>query len=129
MSMLFIDRESPLFAQPLLVGRPNIGSRAEIHRHLDEILDRRWLSNEGQVVLELERRLASYIGVKHCLTVCNATIGLEIAYRVTELSGEVIVPANTFAATVHALQWQGIKPVFCDIDPKTHNLDVDSVEA
>jgi dTDP-4-amino-4,6-dideoxygalactose transaminase len=129
MSLLFSNRESPLFSQPLHVGRPNIGSREEIHRHIDEILDRRWLSNEGPVVLELERRLADYVGVKHCLTVCNATIGLEIAYRATELSGEVIVPSNTFAATVHALIWQGIRPVFCDIDPITHNLDVGSVEA
>jgi dTDP-4-amino-4,6-dideoxygalactose transaminase len=123
-----IGGKSPMFSQPLHVGRPNIGSASEIHRYIDEILERRWLSNDGQVVQEFERKLAEYIGVKHCLAVCNATIGLEIAYRVAGLSGEVIVPANTFAATVHALQWQGIKPVFCDIDPNTHNLDLNCVE-
>lgn len=123
-----MDLQAPVFAEPLHVGRPNIGCAAEIHRRIDEILERRWLSNAGVVVQEFEQKIADYVGVKHCLAVCNATIGLEIAYRAAGLTGEVIVPANTFAATVHALQWQGIRPVFCDIDSKTHNLDPRSVE-
>lgn len=58
---------------------------------------------------------------------CNGTIALEIATRALGFQNEVIVPSFTFIATAHALQWQGIKPVFADIDPKTHNLDPDSV--
>ena len=54
---------------------------------------------------------------------CNATISLEIAIRALGLTGEVIVPSFTFVATAHSLQWQEITPVFCDIDPQTHNLD------
>jgi dTDP-4-amino-4,6-dideoxygalactose transaminase len=67
-------------------------------------------------------------GAKHCIAVCNATIGLEIAIRALGMSGEVIVPSFTFAATAHALQWQGITPVFCDVDPVTHSLDPRDVE-
>ncbi len=119
---------SPAFPEPLHVGRPNIGNIDEIHRRIDEIFQRRWLSNDGVVVQEFEREIASIVGVKHCLAVCNATIGLEIAYKAAGFSGEVIVPANTFVATVHALQWQGITPVFCDIDPITHTLDPVRVE-
>jgi dTDP-4-amino-4,6-dideoxygalactose transaminase len=125
----FSPGHRPAFPQPLHVGRPNIGSTAAIHRRIDEILQRRWLSNDGVMVQEFERRIAALVGVKHCLAVCNATLGLEIAYRAAGLTGEVIVPANTFVATAHALQWQGITPVFCDIDPETHNLDPRCVEA
>lgn len=118
----------PAFREALHVGRPNVGCVAEVHRRIDEIFERRWLSNSGIVVEEFEQRIAEFVGVKHCLAVCNATIGLDLVYRAAEFSGEVIVPSNTFAATVHALQWQGLKPVFCDIDPVTHNLDPRRVE-
>src|SRR5690606_22863643 len=63
------------------------------------------------------------LGVKHCVAMCNGTIALEIAIRATGLRGEVIVPSWTFVATAHSLYWQGITPVFADIDPTTHNLD------
>jgi dTDP-4-amino-4,6-dideoxygalactose transaminase len=105
------------------VGRPNIGNPERFIELAREILDRRWLSNNGPLVQEFERRIASYLGVKHCICVCNATIGLEITTRAAGFEGEVIVPSYTFVATAHALQWQGITPVFADIDPRTHNLD------
>src|SRR5690606_13062712 len=66
---------------------------------------------------------------KHCIAMCNATIALEIAIRALGLKGEVIVPSFTFIATAHALQWQEITPVFCDVDPKTHNIDPNRIEA
>jgi len=74
-------------------------------------------------VQEFEQRIAKRLGVKHCVAMCNGTIALEIAIRALGLSGEVIVPSWTFVATAHALYWQGITPVFADIDPATHNLD------
>lgn len=95
---------------------------------VDEILDRRWLTNAGQCVKEFERRLADFLGVKHCIAMCNATVGLDITIRALELKGEVIVPSFTFIATAHALKWQQITPVFCDIDPATHNIDPRRVE-
>lgn len=113
----------PTPAQPLHVGRPNIGNPQRFLDLAREILDRRWLSNNGPLVQEFERRIATYLGVKHCICVCNATIGLEITTRAAGFEGEVIVPSYTFVATAHALQWQGITPVFADIDPSTHNID------
>ena len=113
----------PAFAQPLHVGRPNIGNRERLIERIDDMLDRRWLTNHGPYVEELEQRIASLLGVKHCIAMCNATVALEIAIRATGLSGEVIVPSMTFIATAHALQWQEITPVFGDVDPATHNID------
>ncbi len=119
---------TPAFREPLHVGRPNIGNRQHLFNRLNDILDRRWLTNNGVYVQEFEQRVAELLGVKHCIAVCNATVGLEIAIRAAELSGEVIIPSFTFIATAHALQWQEITPVFCDIDPQTHNLDPEQVE-
>lgn len=113
----------PLFSEALHVGRPNIGKRQTFEARVADILDRRWLTNSGQYVKELEQRIAELVGVKHCIAMCNATVALEIAIRALGLTGEVIVPSFTFIATAHALQWQQIVPVFCDIDPATHNID------
>lgn len=120
---------APAFAEPLHVGRPNVGDRARLAARLDDLLDRRWLTNGGPYVDELERRLAEHMGVRHVLAMCNATVALEIAIRALGLSGEVVVPSFTFVATAHALQWQQITPVFCDVDPATHNIDPARVEA
>jgi dTDP-4-amino-4,6-dideoxygalactose transaminase len=118
----------PAFEYPLHVGRPNIANRKRFMERVSGIFDRNWLSNNGPVVQEFEAAIASYLGVKHCICVCNATIGLEIVIRAAGLSGEVIVPSYTFVATAHALQWQEITPVFADIDPQTHNIDPAKVE-
>jgi dTDP-4-amino-4,6-dideoxygalactose transaminase len=118
----------PTFAEPLHVGRPNIGDRARFLEKVNDIFDRRWLSNNGTYARELESALAERLGVKHCLVVANGTIGLEIAVRALGLSGEVIVPAYTFIATAHALRWLGLTPVFCDVDPSTHTIDPVSAE-
>lgn len=117
----------PAFDEPLHVGRPNIGDREAFLARVGEIFDRAWLSNDGPMVRELESRVAELVGVKHCVAVCNGTVALEIAIRALGLTGEVIVPSYTFVATAHALHWQGITPVFADIDPVTHTLDPDAV--
>jgi dTDP-4-amino-4,6-dideoxygalactose transaminase len=113
----------------LHIGRPNIGNREDFNARINDILDRRWLSNNGKYVQEFEKRVSEMLGVKHSIAVCNATVGLEIAIRALDLSGEVIVPSFTFIATAHSLQWQQITPVFVDIDPTTHNVDPAKVEA
>ena len=113
----------PMFRQTIHVGRPNIGDRQRLRERIDDLLDRRWLTNNGQYVQEFERRVALRIGVRHVVAVCNGTVALEIAVRALGLTGEVIVPSFTFAATVHALHWLGITPVFCDVHPRTHTLD------
>jgi len=118
----------PAFGETLHVGRPNVGDREGFLARVNDILDRRWLTNNGKYVQEFERRIADFVGVRHCISMCNATVALEITTRALGMSGEVIVPSFTFIATAHALQWQEITPVFCDIDPATHNLDPARVE-
>ena len=120
---------TPAFTEARHVGRPNLGDRARFLTRLNDILDRRWLTNRGEYVIELEKRIAGLVGVRNCILVCNGTVGLELLVRALGLRGEVIVPAFTFVATAHALQWQEITPVFADIDPATHCLDPVSVES
>jgi dTDP-4-amino-4,6-dideoxygalactose transaminase len=124
---LAINGAPPAFDEPLHVGRPNIGNRDAFMQRVGQILDNQWLTNNGPTVQEFEQRIADYLGVKHCVAMCNGTIALEIAIRALGLTGEVIVPSWTFVATAHALYWQGITPVFADIDPATHNLDPNAV--
>jgi dTDP-4-amino-4,6-dideoxygalactose transaminase len=106
-----------------------MGSRARFHELVDGMFDRAWFTNNGPLVQEFEQRIAEHHQVEHCVVMCNGTIALEIAIRALGLTGEVIVPSYTFIATAHALSWQGITPVFADIDPLTHNLDPLAVEA
>jgi dTDP-4-amino-4,6-dideoxygalactose transaminase len=115
--------------QALHVGRPNIGSRDQFVARVADIFDRRWLSNDGPMVREFEAAVAGRLGVKHVVAMCNATVALEIASRALDLKGEVILPSYTFVATAHALQWQGITPVFADIEPESHNIDPAKIEA
>jgi dTDP-4-amino-4,6-dideoxygalactose transaminase len=121
--MLAIAGGKPRFAEPLHVGRPNLGDKGRLMQRIEDILERRWLTNDGPVVRELEQKICEITGVKHCVTMSNATIALEIAIRALDFGGEVIVPSYTFVATAHALQWQEITPVFADIDPETLNMD------
>lgn len=123
LSRLAIFGGVPSFSEKLHVGRPNIGNQEQLLARINDILNRRWLSNNGPCVQELEQRIAGFAGVRHCIAMCNATIALEILIRALGLTGEVVVPSFTFIATAHALQWQGITPVFCDVDLETHNLD------
>jgi dTDP-4-amino-4,6-dideoxygalactose transaminase len=118
----------PAFEEKLHVGRPNLGDRGSFLARINDMLDRRWFTNNGCFVQEFEERVAQLVCVKHCIATCNATVALELATRALGLHGEVIVPSFTFIATAHALQWQEITPVFCDIDPETHTIDPDQVE-
>lgn len=118
----------PAFPEPLHVGRPNIPDRRRFFERLEDILDRRWLTNNGLYVQEFERKVAAMLGVKHCVAVCNATVGLQVAAQALGLEGEVILPSFTFVATAHALRWLGLTPVFCDIQPDTLTLDPDRIE-
>ncbi len=120
---------SPAFQEPLHVGRPNIGDRGQFLEYVNTIFDNRWLTNHGPLVEQFEQELSEKLGVRHCIAICNATIALEITIRALNLTGEVIVPSFTFIATAHSLQWLGVRPVFGDIDPLTHNLDPKCVEA
>jgi dTDP-4-amino-4,6-dideoxygalactose transaminase len=128
MTQLAVCGGAPAFAESLHVGRPNLGNREALLARINDLLDRRWLSNDGPLVKEFERRVAEQAGVRHCIAVCNATVALGIAIRALAWRGEVIVPSFTFIATAHALQWLGLTPVFADVHPQTFNLDPRSLE-
>ena len=125
---LAIFGNAPAFAEKMHVGRPNTGNRERLLARINVMLDRSWFTNNGPYVQEFEAKLAEFTGVRQCVAMCNATVALEIAIRALGLTGEVIVPSFTFVATAHALQWQEITPVFCDIDPRTHTIDAAQLE-
>ncbi len=124
---LAIFGHPPAFDAPLHVGRPNLPDKWAVLKRIAGVLDSGWLTNGGPLVQEFERRLAEQTGAKHCLAVSNGTAALELALRALDLTGEVIVPSYTFIASAHAVAWQGLQAVFCDVDPATHTLDADEV--
>ncbi len=131
LSQLTIFGGKPAFAEALHVGCPNIPTgtaRADFLQSIAGILDRRWLTNHGPLVTEFEATIAKLIGVRNVIAVCNATLGLQITAKACGLTGEVIVPAFTFVATAHALQWIGLEPVFADVEPQRQTIDVEKIE-
>lgn len=131
-SDLAIHGGEPAFPDFLHVGRPNVGDRTRFLERIDDALDRRWLSNNGPYVQQLEERLAQLCGVRHCVAVANGTLALALAAAVTSQQGvvpnpKVLLPSLTFIATAHAFHWLGIEPVFLDIDPETLTLSPDRV--
>ena len=118
----------PAFDESLHVGRPNVGDRDRLLRRIEAVLDRAWFTNHGPMVQEFEAVLADRLGVRNVVAVANGTLGLEIATRAVGATGEVIVPSFTFAATPHAVRWQGMVPQFADIGSGAHVLDPASVE-
>jgi len=117
------------FAEPVYVTRPRIPDETVLLPILQGVLRSRWLTNDGEMVLRLEGLLRQRLGVGACASFCNGTVALLAALRALELEGEVITTPFTFPATVHAIEWMGLTPVFCDIDPSTFNLDVDAAAA
>jgi dTDP-4-amino-4,6-dideoxyglucose len=113
----------PVFSEPLHVGRPNVPDEKRVMQRIQEAVDRRWLTSFGPLVKQFEADLARTAGVRHAVATCNASIALQVLLRAAGLKGEVILPSFTFIATAHTLFWEGITPVFCDIDEATGNID------
>ncbi|BBO73749.1 dTDP-4-dehydro-6-deoxyglucose aminotransferase [Desulfosarcina widdelii] len=113
---------APLFKDHKHVGQINLPDWEHFKKEFQGIFDRVFFTNHGPKVNELEDRLADFLKVKHIVCMTNGTISLMMAARCLGLQGEVIVPAFTFIATVQTLVWAGLKPVFCDVDPATHNI-------
>lgn len=119
----------PIFAKPLPVGQLYFPSWDRYEAAMRGIFERRYYTNHGPLVQQLEQRLQEYLRVKHVICVTNATIGLMMAAEALELSGKVVMPSFTFIASAQSLSWTGIEPVFCDVDPKTHQLAIDKLDA
>ena len=107
--------------QDIPLVRPTVPHPDVIADDVHKILASRVLTN-GPYVRELERRAAAYLGVRHCVAVSSCTAGLMLVLRAADLSGDVVVPSFTFSATAHAIAWNGLRPVFADVDPETLTL-------
>lgn len=116
-------------AQPIYVTQPYLPPLEEFIPYLEQIWENRWLTNGGPFHQQFERALCEYLGVKHLALFTNGTLALVTALQALRITGEVITTPYSFVATAHSLLWNGIKPVFVDIDPNTLNLDPNKIEA
>ena len=115
--------------QPTYVTQPYLPPLEEFIPYLETIWDSRILTNGGPYHQQFERALADYLGVNHISLFSNGTVALVTALQALRISGEVITTPYSFVATAHSLLWNGIKPVFVDIDADTLTLDPDKIEA
>jgi len=112
----------------IFVTQPFLPPLEEYIPYLKEIWENKVLTNSGPFHQQLESKLAEYLGVAHISLFTNATIGLITALQALEIKGEVITTPFSFVATSHALLWNGIQPIFVDIDPATLNIDPSKIE-
>lgn len=115
--------------KPVFVTQPYLPPLEEFVPYLEQIWDNKILTNGGPMHQQLEQALCDYFGVEHIALFNNGTIALLTALQALRITGEVITTPYSFVATAHSLLWNGIKPVFADIDPRTLNLDPAKIEA
>ena len=113
----------------ITVTSPLMPNLDELNQYLQDIWQRKWITNNGHYHKELEKALCEYLDVPYVSLFTNGTLPLITALQALRITGEVITTPYSFVATTHALWWNGIKPVFVDIDPTTGNLDPDQIEA
>lgn len=113
----------------ITVTSPLLPDREEFNRLLSEIWDSKWITNNGRFHRQLEKELADYLKVPYISLFTNGTLPLITALQALRITGEVITTPYSFVATTHSLWWNGITPVFVDIDPATCNLDPARIEA
>lgn len=118
-----MDKKLITVTSPLL---PNLD---DFHAELQKIWDSKWITNNGDYHKKLEAALAEYLKVPYISLFTNGTLPLITALQALRITGEVITTPYSFVATTHALWWNGIKPVFVDIDPKTGDMDPNKIEA
>lgn len=113
----------------ITVTSPLLPPLEEFIPYLQDIWNRKWITNNGHYHQELEKALCEYLGVEYISVFTNGTLPLITALQALRITGEVITTPYSFVATTHSLWWNGIKPVFVDIDPATGNLDPNKIEA
>lgn len=110
------------------VTKTYLPDKKKYRKYLDKIYETGWITNNGPLIQELERRLANYLGVKNIILVSNGTVALEIAYRTLEIKNTVITTPFSFVATTSSLVTNGLLPIFADIDPDSLNMDPKNIE-
>lgn len=117
------------FTHPIYITRPLLPDLHELTKKLQEVWDSQWLTNIGNQHRLLEKKIKELLNVPNVSLFNNGTIALIVACQSLRLSGDVITTPFTFPATPHVLAWNNIRPVFCDIDPVTMNIDADKIES
>lgn len=110
------------------VTKTYLPDRTKLDKYIDKIYSTAWLTNNGQLVKELTARIEEYLGVQNLLLVSNGTLALQIAYKALGVSGQAITTPFSFVATTSSLVWEGIEPIFVDIDPETFCIDPSKIE-
>lgn len=110
------------------VTKPHLPDKKKFHRMIDKIYSNQQLTNNGEYLIKLERKLESFLGVKNVICVGNGTLALQLAYKALGLSGEVITTPFSFIATASSLVWENLKPRFCDIRHDTLNIDEEKIK-
>lgn len=111
------------------VTKSYLGNIDKFKAYVDSIYASHWLTNHGPLCCELEERLKDYLGVRHIILTNNGTLALQVAYRALGLSGSAVTTPFSFVATSSSLHWEGIRPIFADIDPHTWNIDPAQIES
>lgn len=114
---------------PIYVTQPSLPPLEEFIPYLEKIWDKKILTNGGPFHVQLEAALCEYLGVEYISLFANGTLALVTALQSLRITGEVITTPYSFVATAHSLLWNGIRPVFVDIDPDTYNIDPSKIEA
>ncbi len=113
----------------ITVTSPLLPDLKEFEKYLEDIWQRKWLTNNGHYHQELEKALADYLGVKYISLFTNGTLPLITALQALRITGEVITTPYSFVATTHSIWWNGLKPVFVDVEEETGNIDPEKIEA
>ena len=120
---------SDKFGYPIFVTKPNLPPLEKLQPYLEEIWKNKILTNNGPFHQQFEKELEKYLVVEHVNLFANATLALVVGLQALRITGEVITTPFSFVATTHALKWNGITPVFCDIEEATLNIDPYKIEA
>ncbi|GAB6091106.1 DegT/DnrJ/EryC1/StrS family aminotransferase [Spirochaeta dissipatitropha] len=110
------------------ITKPYLPSRRKYTRYVKQIFKSGHLTNNGPLLQELEQRLAAYLGVRNVILVANGSLALQIAYKALDLSGEVITTPFSFVATASTQVWEGLTPIFADINSQSLNMNPDNIE-
>jgi dTDP-4-amino-4,6-dideoxygalactose transaminase len=112
----------------ITVTKTYLPDKEKYKKYVDIIFESGWITNKGILVKELKNKLENYLGVKNILLVTNGTLALQIAYKLLDLKGEVITTPFSFVATTSSLVWEGLSPIFVDIDSETLCIDYEKIE-
>lgn len=111
------------------VTQPRLPSLDDLFKHFEKIWDSKRITNKGEYLQRFEKALCDFLNVENCSLVVNGTLALIIGLKSLDLKGEVITTPYSFVATTHAIHWNGLKPVFCDIEKETCNIDSEKIES